>query len=52
MVGMDVSVDTMDCVCLDVDICGEMNATTTHDIVAMTAEEYKDLKNVTGVENI
>ena len=44
--GLDVQVDTMDCVYLDVDTCGEMNATTVHEIIAMTAEEYSNLKNV------
>ena len=34
--GLDVSVDTMDCVYLDV-----------HEVIVMTAEEYSDLKNVT-----
>ena len=36
---------TVDCVYLDVDICGDMNATTTHEIIAM-AEEYPDMKSV------
>ena len=50
---MAVSVDTMDCAYLNVDICGEMKATTTHEIIAMTAEEYSDLKNIkTEVESI
>ena len=41
---MDVSRETMDCVYLDVDIRGEMNATTAHEII-VTAEEYSVLKN-------
>ena len=50
---MDVSVVTMDCVYLGVDTCGEMNATNTHDIIAMTIEEFPNLKNVkTEVESI
>ena len=43
--GLDVLADTMDCVYLDVDICGEINTTTTLEILAMTAEEYPDLKS-------
>ena len=46
MVRLDVLVDTKECVNLYVDSCGEMNAKTTHDITAMTAEEYSDLKSV------
>ena len=43
----------MDCAYLNVDICGEMKATTTHEIIAMTSEEYSDLKNIkTEVESI
>ena len=49
---LDVSVDTMDSVYLDVGICGAMNATTTHEIIAMTVEEFSDPKNVkTEVQN-
>ena len=43
--GLDVSADTMDCVFLDVDTVGEMNATTKHETISMTAEENSDLKN-------
>ena len=50
--GLEVSVDTMDFVYQDVHICGEMHATTTHDIIAMTAEEYSDLEVKTEVESI
>ena len=46
MGGLDVSADTMDCVYLDVDICGERHVTTTLEILAMTAEEYPVLKIV------
>ena len=43
----------MDCVCLDVDTCGDMNATTMHGIIAMTAVMASDLKNAkTEVESI
>ena len=50
---LDVSVDMMDSVCLDADIRGEMNATTTHEINAMTVDGYSDVKNVkTDVGNI
>ena len=53
MGGLDVSAVTIDCVHLDVDMCGEMNATTAHDIISMTAEEGPDLNNVnTEVESI
>ena len=37
--GLDVSVDTLDCVYLDVVVCGDIDAKTTHEIIAMTAEE-------------
>ena len=53
MGALDVSAVTMDCVHLNVDMCGEMNATTAHDIISVTAEECPDLNNVnTGVESI
>ena len=43
----------MDCVYLDVDIRGEMNAKTTHEIIAMLVEEFTDLEKVeTEVESI
>ena len=52
MDGVDVSVFT-GCVYLVVDKSGEMHATTVHEIIAMTAEEHPDLKNVTTeVESI
>ena len=52
MDGVDISVHT-GCVYLDVDKSGEMHATTVHEIIAMTAEEPPDLKNVTTeVESI
>ena len=35
------------CVYLDAGKSGEMLATTVHEIIAMTAEEHPDLKNVT-----
>ena len=42
----------MDCVYLDVDTCGEMNVTTTYEIMTMTAAEYPDPKNAkTEVES-
>ena len=44
--GLDVSVDTTDCEFLDVDRCGDMNATTVDEVIAITAEEYTDQKNV------
>ena len=48
-----VSGDTLDCVYLDVDMCGEMNAKTAHEIIAMTFEEHSDLKNIkTEVESM
>ena len=43
--GLDASVDTEVCVYQDVDICGEMTATTTHENIEMTAEYHPDLKN-------
>ena len=42
--GLDASADTMDCLYLDEDVCGKINATTAHEISAMIA--------VTEVENI
>ena len=51
MGGLDGSADTLDCVYMDAGICVEVSATTTHEVIAMTAEEYLDLKNVrTDVE--
>ena len=38
----EVSADTMDCVYLDVDICVEMSATTTNEIIMMASEEYTE----------
>ena len=43
---MDVSVDTVDCVYLNVHMCGEINATTTREIIKVTAEEHRNKKNV------
>ena len=44
--GLDVSADTTDCMYLDVGMCREMDSTTTHEITAMTSQDYSDLKNV------
>ena len=54
MGGLYVSADTMDCENLDdVDICGAMNATTVHEIIAMSAGEHPDVKDVkTEVKSI
>ena len=41
-------VDTSDCVYLDLDACGEMNATTAHEIIATFAEECRPDKSVYG----
>ena len=50
---MYVSVDTMGCVYLDVDMCCEMDATSTHEMITITAEEHSGLKNVmTEVDSI
>ena len=38
----EVSADTMDCVYVDVDICVEMSATTTNEIIMMASEEYTE----------
>ena len=38
--GFDASENTIDCLYLDEDVCGKMNATTAHEIATMTAEAH------------
>ena len=50
---LHLSAHTMDRVHLDVYMFGGMNATTSHEVIAMTAGEYSGMKNVkTKVESI